>query len=158
MFSRVGHWASGLDQSVRGYMGNQAAEALSRGSDRYVKEMMGRASAQNPDFDSIGRALEDRIGGDYLKHSADLQTGDDAARQQMFENAYLSGGSKPVAGFLNMMSGTGALNRAGQVGVYSAGVGGVTLGLTAAGQGLFALMDYMQQGQQADQERNQPLA
>jgi hypothetical protein len=31
-------------------------------------------------------------------------------------------------------------------------------GLTAAGQGLAALMDYLQQGQQASEERNNELA
>ena len=47
---------------------------------------------------------------------------------------------------------------AARIGVAVAGTGGVVMGLTAAGQGLYALTQYVQQGMQSEQEREQPLA
>jgi hypothetical protein len=57
-----------------------------------------------------------------------------------------------------MLSGTDAMSRAGQVATYGAIGGGTVAGLTAAGQGLVALMGYLQQGQQVEDERQAPLA
>ena len=46
---------------------------------------------------------------------------------------------------------------ASRIGVAVGAVGGSALGLTAAGQGLVALMDYIQQGTEAQSEREKPL-
>ena len=59
---------------------------------------------------------------------------------------------------------TGALaedsrrGEAARIGVVTAATGGTVMGLTAAGQGLMALTQYLQQGMQSEQEREQPLA
>lgn len=56
-----------------------------------------------------------------------------------------------------MMAGRDTGSRIGQGAVIGGAVGGVTLGMTAAGQGLMALMDYMNQGQQVASARDQEL-
>lgn len=52
------------------------------------------------------------------------------------------------------LAGTGAMDRAQQVLAY----GGIAGGLTASGAALLDLTQFMQQGQQSEAERQQPLA
>ena len=66
--------------------------------------------------------------------------------------------SDPLNRLRGMLAGTSPTERAGQVAFYGATGGGAIAGLTAAGQGLMALMSYLQQGQEVEAEREQPLA
>ena len=52
----------------------------------------------------------------------------------------------------------GARGHVARAGVVTAATGGVTMGLTAAGQGLMALMEYMQNGGQQEEARENPLS
>jgi len=50
------------------------------------------------------------------------------------------------------------VGRTAQTGLAVGAAGGTAAGLTAAGQGLVALMNYLQQGQETSSERNNELA
>lgn len=98
----------------------------------YETALQGRASG-NP---VIGAGV-----GQYLRDKAAATAEGDWRRR------FLDAASQDTAG--------GVAIRAGGI---TAAAGGVTAGLTAAGQGLMALMGYLQQGQEAQQERERPLA
>jgi hypothetical protein len=57
-----------------------------------------------------------------------------------------------------LLASKGLRGDAARVGVATGAIGGGVMGLTAAGQGLMALMAYMQEGQQTAVERNNELA
>jgi hypothetical protein len=61
-------------------------------------------------------------------------------------------------GFNRALADTGTRGKMTRLGLFTGIGAGTTAGLTAAGQGLMALMDYLQQGQQAAEERNNELA
>lgn len=57
-----------------------------------------------------------------------------------------------------LLASKGRSGDAARIGVATGAIGGGVMGLTAAGQGLMALTAYLQQGQQAEAERQAPLA
>lgn len=62
------------------------------------------------------------------------------------------------AGLNRVLADAGTRGQAARLGLFAGAGAGTVAGLTAAGQGLVALMDYLQQGQQAAEERNNELA
>ncbi len=62
------------------------------------------------------------------------------------------------AGLNRALADAGTRGQVARLGLFTGAGAGTVTGLTAAGQGLAALMDYLQQGQQASEERNNELA
>lgn len=62
-----------------------------------------------------------------------------------------------LAGFNDLISRNTTGGAAARVGVYGGATAGTAMGLTAAGQGLMALMEYLQTGDQVAEQREQPL-
>lgn len=62
------------------------------------------------------------------------------------------------AGLNRALADAGTRGQVARLGLFTGAGAGTVAGLTAAGQGLAALMDYLQQGQQASEERNNELA
>lgn len=62
------------------------------------------------------------------------------------------------AGLNRVLADAGTRGQAARLGLFTGAGAGTVAGLTAAGQGLMALMDYLQQGQQTADERNNELA
>lgn len=124
------------------------------------EDLRQRMTSQQPDIDSVSASIYDRLRGQdgvTLEGIASrLREGND------LEGLYRQTAHAERPGIrvrLNdMMSDTSAGARFGQGVVYTGIGGGATLGLTAAGQGLMALMDYMTQGQESEIKRDQELA
>jgi len=157
-----------LDEKIRGYMAQQAAGQLAARRQAVLSDLTSQAKAQP------GGAAK-RVGERYGVSEAGM--GDleamlagrpGAASQEVFasggaqqllrETADREAAQNPLYNLQRMLSGTSAADRAGQVGFYGAAAGGTAAGLTAAGQGLVALMNYLQQGQETSSERNNELA
>ena len=154
-----------LDEKIRGYMAQQAEAQLAGRRKAVLDDLTGMARS-NPGTaakrigarygaDEGGVAeLERELSGAYgsaYGPRADL-------RGMMSATAEREAARNPLYNLQRMLSGTSGMDRAGQVAFYGAAAGGATAGLTAAGQGLMALMDYLQQGQQTAEERNNELA
>ena len=155
MLGQIRKW----DEATRGYFGNRGAQGRLGEIRAMEADLRSRLGAAQPDYDSVGATIANALHGqagfgrneviDRLKRNEDP---DDLIYRA-------SVAQRPGMGTrLNyMMAGTDAMSRAGQAGVYGAIGGGVTLGLTAAGQGILALMDYMQEGQRTEAQREQQL-
>lgn len=147
-------WVTGLDDRVRGFWQQRAAQSMARGQKSYAEEMLGRATGQGADLDSVAKALSDRTRRPLSEFDL-AGKGDDELRQ-IFEGAYQERpGLKTRAE--SILGNTGMKARIGQAGLYAAMGGGVVGGLTAAGQGLFALTEYLSQGQDTAMKRDQEL-
>jgi hypothetical protein len=157
-----------LDEKIRGYMAQQAEAQLANRREAVKSDLMGMAQS-NP------TTAAKRVAQGYRgvnKQGGGIGAIEDMFRTGMQTKAYGPGDARtmldaaaerearqnPLYNLQRMLSGTGSAERAGQVAFYGAAAGGATAGLTAAGQGLMALMDYLQQGQQTAVERNNELA
>jgi hypothetical protein len=157
-----------LDDKIRGYMAKQAETQLANRREAVKSDLMGMAQS-NPA--TAAKRVAQGYGG-INEQGGGIGAMEDMFRTGMQTKAYgpgdaqtvLAGAAEreasqnPLYNLQRMLSGTGSAERAGQVAFYGAAAGGATAGLTAAGQGLVALMDYLQQGQQASEERNNELA
>lgn len=147
-------WVRGVDDRVRGFWQQRAAESMARGQKAYADDLLGRATGQGADLDGVAKALSDRTRRPLSDY--DLTGKSDDELRQVFEGAYQQ---KP--GLLvraeSILGNTGMKARVGQAGLYTAMFGGVAGGLTAAGQGLMALTDYLSQGQEIAMKRDQEL-
>jgi hypothetical protein len=156
-----------LDERIRGYMAQQADAQLAARRKAVMADISSQAKA------SPVKAAQ-RVGARYGVSEGGLSDLEGMLRGQpgaASQEVFASGGAEqllretadreasrnPLYNLQRMLSGTGAANRAGQVGFYGAAAGGTAAGLTAAGQGLVALMDYLQQGQQTSAERDNEL-
>lgn len=145
-----------VDDRVRGFWRDRADEHMIAGKEAFAKEQLARLGAASPDYSGVARTLADRTGGDVGALEAALGIENQAQIRQRLDDAYAAQPGPLVRG-TSILSNTGTKARIGQAGIYGAMGGGVTLGLTAAGQGLMALMDYMNQGQQVASARDQEL-
>lgn len=162
------------DQANQALMQRLADDAISR--ERQVRrgdlvDMRGRfrGAKTDQDYQGIAEDLYEGLGADYGMNVADYETAlkgraagnpligagvgqymrDRAAgaAEKDWQRRFLTAASQDTAG--------GVAIRAGGV---TAAAAGVATGLTAAGQGLFALMGYLQQGNEVEQDRERPLA
>ena len=161
MFGGIGAKIQGLDERVRQSMAERAMDARSRQLQAIRDDLSGRMGGQSPDIASVSAAIADRLEGvpeDYIKVLQSRARGAQSGRDALYRQA--AAAETPGLGvrFNDMLSGTDAMSRAGQVATYGAIGGGVVAGLTAAGQGVAQLTAYLQQGQQAEAERQAPLA
>jgi hypothetical protein len=161
MLRDIGAKIQGLDERVRQSWAERAMDARSRQLQASYNELSGRMGGKSPDVASVSAAIAHRLQGspeDYSKVLQSRAKGAQSGREALYQQA--AAAEKPGLGVrLNdMLSGTDAMSRAGQVATYGAIGGGTVAGLTAAGQGLVALMGYLQQGQQVEDERQAPLA
>lgn len=148
------------DDAVRRHFAERAFADRARQIEALEGDLRQRMSSQQPDIGSVSASIYDRLRGQdgvTLDGIANrLREGND------LEGLYRQAAYAERPGFwvrLNdMMSDTSAGARSGQGVVYTGIGGGATLGLTAAGQGLMALMDYMTQGQKSEIKRDQELA
>lgn len=155
------HWNQAADESE--YAGAQARAA----------EMLARLQQQNPDYSGVAASIADKMGGrpeDYLdfiqqpyrvastgkRSPLSGQSAQEALDAQLL-SAGMSGVNKnpfSMHHFQRLMGGTDIASRATQGAVY--GVPAIAA-LTASGQGLLALTDYISKSLQTEQEREQPL-
>lgn len=156
-----------LDDKIRGYMAEQADAQLKARRQAVLADISSQAKA------TPAKAAQ-RVGARYgvsEKGLSDLEGilsgrpgatsqevfSSGGAQQLLRETADREAVQNPLYNLQRMLSGTGAANRAGQVGFYGAAAGGTAAGLTAAGQGLMQLMAYLQEGQSTAAERNNEL-
>ena len=161
MFGGIGAKIQGLDERVRQSMAERAMAARSQQLQAVRDDLAGRMGGKNPDIASVSAAIADRMGGapdDYIKVLQSRARGAQSNRDALYQRAAAAERAGLGVRLNDMLSGTDAMSRAGQVATYGAIGGGTVAGLTAAGQGLMALMEYLQQGQQSEQEREEPLA
>jgi len=161
MYGGIGAKIQGMDEAVRQSMAERAMAARMQQVQAVRDDLSQRMSAANPDLNSVAAAIADRMEGqpdDYMSVLKSRARGAQAKRDALYGQAAAQTAPNLQVRLNDMLSGTDAMSRAGQVATYGAIGGGTVAGLTAAGQGLMALMDYRQQGQQAELERDQELA
>lgn len=158
---------SSLDERIRGYMAKQAEEQLAARRKAVMTDMTSQLKSNPAD---VAR----KVGARYGVSEAGLQDLEGvllgrpgASSQEVFapgpqvllqETADRAATQNPLYQLQQMLSGTKAQDRAGQVAFYGGAAAGGAAGLTAAGQGLMALMQYIQDGLAAQDERKEPLA
>ena len=159
-----------LDERIRGYMAQQAEEQLAARRKAVMDDLVSQAqsnperAAQRVSQSFVGangkRMSDEGVSGieNLLRTGMNTRTQAPGNARSMLESAAAREAEQnPLYNLQSMLAGTGAGNRAGQVAFYGAATGGAAAGLTAAGQGLVALMDYIQQGTEAQSEREKPL-
>lgn len=160
MFGGIGARIQGMDEAVRQSMAERAMAARMKQIENIRSDLSQRMGAQTPDYNSVGAAIADRMGGsadDYLAALKSRARGADAKREALYGQAAAASKANAAVRLNDLLSGTDVGSRAAQVGVYGAIGGGGIAGLTAAGQGMLALIDYIQQGTEAQAEREKPL-
>jgi hypothetical protein len=168
MMGRIGSAYSRADAALRQRLSEDAQAVGRRAAVTDLRDMRGRAQAGGDSLGSLSEelyeglgkgygmdvagyraALEGAAGGDVLMRSL--------AGQYMRDKAAATAERNNLRRFLDAAS----QDSAGGIAIRGAGVtaaaGGTVAGLTAAGQGLLALMDYMQQTQVAAAERDNEL-
>ena len=160
MYGGIGAKIQGMDEAVRQSMAERAMAARKQQVQAVRDDLSQRMSAANPDLNSVAAAIADRMEGqpdDYMSVLKSRARGAQAKRDALYGQAAAQTAPNLQVRLNDMLSGTDAMSRAGQVATYGAIGGGTVAGLTAAGQGLIALMDYMQQTQVAAAERDNEL-
>lgn len=136
---------------------NEAAANMSR-MQRIRDDIGKRSSGADPDYEGIGGTLAGLMGGDAKQHASAYGSmgGDDRAAYA----AAAAEASRPgaVAGAHGLFARDDRYGKIARGGVIGGGVVGSGLGLTAAGQGLVSLMQYLQEGQVTEVKRDQELA
>lgn len=160
MIGKLSSAMQGLDERIRAQAAERAYGARQRQMSGIVNNFKEQMGAVSPDLGSVSAMAADLRGGDPADYMKVLQARGkrgDAGREDLYQQAAAASSAGPIARLNSMLAGTDAGSRAAQVGVYGGiGVGG-GLGLTAAGQQLISLMQYMQQGQETNQTRDQEL-
>lgn len=159
MLGGIGAKIAGLDESVRRSMAERAYQARTQQIDAVRTDLRQRMQGQSPDVGSVGAAIADRLGGsadDYLKALKSRAAGAQGKREALYQQAAVAERPGVQVRLNDLLSGTDLASRSTQAGVYGAIGGGAVAGLTAAGQGLMALMDYLQQGNQVAADRDDP--
>ena len=160
MFDAMRSKMGNLDERIRNMAAERAYAARGRQMGGIVEGLQGRMGAAEPDIDSVSAEIAGRMGGgpaDYAKALQMKGKRGDQGRESLYQQAAAASGAGMVAKLNSMLSGTDAMSRAGQVGVYGGIGAGGALGLTAAGQQLMSLMSYLQEGQEMDGKRDQEL-
>jgi hypothetical protein len=157
MFNRVGSAiASGwnaVDAPVRRYMNDRAQDVSDARRNAYMKEYQGRYQSSAKDtLDQMAEVLGKGTDREELERL--MGAGGKDAEMVLASVARARAESELGVRMRRALAGTTAMDRTQQVLAY----GGLAGGLTAAGQGLMALMDYMQQGAVNQAERDQGLA
>lgn len=153
----------------------RAEEARQRQIVGIVNDLRGRMEAQNPDYSSIAKSMASMLGNNPVGRNVGIpETGKDSVEDIMRvlemrtptarrnqEELILSAAENAPRGLVargyDLLSRKDWQGRTAQT-VYGAGlIGGVGGGMTAAGAGLMALADYLQQGQIAQAERENEL-
>jgi len=138
--------------------------------------LRGRMEAQSPDYGSIAKSMASMLGNNPAGRNVGIpETGQNsvedikrllemksATARRNQEEMILSAAENAPRGMVSrgydLLSRKDWQGRAAQTAVGLGLVGGAGAGMTAAGAGLMALTQYMQQGIQSEQEREQPLA
>jgi hypothetical protein len=156
------------DEKLRGYMAQQAAAREKAKREAVIADLKSQSKA------APAKAAR-RVGARYGVSEAGLADLENILRGNpgaTSKEVFASGGAKqlieetarrealqdPLYNLQRMLSGTSNADRVGQVGFYGAAAGGTVAGLTAAGQGLMALMEYIQNGTEQQEARNRELA
>lgn len=156
------------DEKLRGYMAQQAAAREKAKRETAIADLKSQSKA------APAKAAR-RVGARYGVSEAGLADLENILRGNpgaTSKEVFASGGAKqlieetakrealqdPLYNLQRMLSGTSNADRIGQAGFYGAAAGGTVAGLTAAGQGLMALMEYIQNGTEQQEARNRELA
>ena len=166
MLNRV----KGLDEALRLKMAEQAYEARARQVASIQADLTNRMGAVRNDagFDenilqSVAANIGQNIKRDPVMVAKDLRDSygkpglsdnSPSYREDLIRQAAVQAGAGPMTALQSRLSGISGGDRAVQAGVYGSGV---AMGMTAAGQALDALRDYMQEGLQQMEERETPL-
>jgi len=161
MLGGLGTKVMDMDAAVRQAMAERAYGARQQQLAGVRDDLRSRMGTAAPNYDGVGASLAERLGGspeEYLKALKSRAAGSDGRREGLYQQAAAASDPGLLVRLSSALAGEDVGSRAVQAGVYGAAGGGVTLGLTAAGQGLMALMEYLQQGGESQQERQAPLA
>jgi len=157
----LGGLLAGADRAVRQQAAERAAVAQNAREYGIVSDLRSRMGAESPDIESVEAKIRGYLGGgagEYAKTLNSRARGADNTRELLYQSAAMNSRPGLVQMLNERLAGEGKMDRAVQVGTYGAIGGGVTMGLTAAGQGLMALMEYMQNGGQQEEARENPLS
>ena len=157
----LGGLLAGADRAVRQQAAERAAVAQNAREYGIVSDLRSRMGAESPDVEGVEARIRSAIGGgkgEYTKALKSRARGADNTRELLYQSAAMNSRPGLVQMLNERLAGVGKMDRAVQVGTYGAIGGGVTMGLTAAGQGLMALMEYMQNGGQQEEAREYPLS
>lgn len=145
-------WLGNVDRNVRGFWQDRAAEHMAAGKRSFADDLMAR------DMEGAARAMSSRTGKDLSEFmpggASDLGAMSDVDRRRTYEQTFEQ---KPglMTRMTSVLGNEGPKARLGQAMFYTAN----GAALTAAGQQLLALTQHLQQGMQAQQDRDQsPLA
>jgi hypothetical protein len=161
MFGGIGAKVASWDEALRRAGAERAMDARSKQIAAVREDLQSRMNAQSPDYGGVGAALAERLGGapeDYLKQLKRRGAAGEQERAGLYQQAGAAQGASPAVRLNDLLSREDWKGRTTQAGVYGGAVAGGAAGLTAAGQGLMALMEYLQQGAEVQQEREQPLS
>lgn len=143
---------------------------------RVMGDYRGRLSAQGADYESIAKSMASDLaynpagkqggipaeGKNSVQEIQRILQMQGATGERDREALLMSAAHNRAPGIRERVHGTLARDdwqgRTAQTALGVSIVGGTAGGLTAAGQGLMALMSYLQQGQEVEAEREQPLA
>lgn len=156
-------------------MATRAELARERQIQDIYQGLRSKFDAQNPNLEDLARDISDRLGNNHAGRNVgipkegpnsqedilrllQMRTGT-AKRDQdaLLSSAAYNTPMGPLARMQSTLARDDWQGRTAQTGLGVGIVGGSALGLTAAGQGLVALMDYIQQGTEAQSEREKPL-
>lgn len=150
---------------VDGLIRQQAADraAIAQNAREYgiVSELRSRMGAESPDIEGVEARIRSAIGGgegEYTKALKSRARGADNTRELLYQSAAMNSRPGLVQMLNERLAGEGKMDRAVQVGTYGAIGGGVVMGLTPAGQGLEALMRFIENGNQQEEAREYPLS
>lgn len=141
-------------------LGGRVAEYLNEGARRpELASVPGYATVQ----ETLG--LNDPGAVNNVEVAAALGRLDRDQREKVARAIALQGNAGPLemltrarAGITGMLAEDGTRGDIARAGVVTAATGGSVMGLTAAGQGLMALMEYIQNGTQQQEQRESTLS
>lgn len=157
-----------IDNWLRGKWAGNEADIRQARQGAILNDLRSRMEGENPSLksvaDSIAGHMPNRESAETYEQWLGNRNG--AGREALYQEAaaaspmnkfqpHIYGWREGLAG---AMSGTGMGNRAIQAGFYGGVIGGGVAAMTAAGQGLMALTQYLEEGNKTAVERDQELA
>jgi len=150
MFDRIRRF----DERVRAHMGQEAERHLGVREEAVLKEFENRMKSNPVSAQAWMNSYRADLGMDEGSKVGPQQMQDAAVRR-----AFAARAARDNPGFQmrESLAGTGIGNRAQQVAAYGGMIGGGLAALTASGQGLMHLMEYIEEGKRTQQAREQEM-
>lgn len=155
----MGLGVGSLYQKMQQVAAERAAALRASQKQRIVDDYVQRMGAAQPNYESLNKSLQSHLGSQE-DYSGTLQRRGklgERARLGLFEQAAEQAPPNAQIWLNRRLSGSDPGDIAVQLGVGGLAASGTALGLTAAGQGLFALTSYLQESIATAEKADQPL-